>query len=90
LGVPEAERVQLPEGFFYDWEFEGCSVVDLDGKQVGKVSEVMRLGGEIETLAVVNAVGKTIVIPMVEEIVKEVDLVGREIRIDPPEGLLEL
>ena len=90
FGVPEAERVQLPEGSFYDWELEGCSVVNRDGEQVGKVSDVMRLGGEIETLAVTNAEGKMIVIPMVEEIVKEVDLVGRKIRIDPPEGLLEL
>jgi len=29
-------------------------------------------------------------IPMVESIILEVDVAGRKIRIDPPEGLLEL
>ena len=24
FAVPEAERVQLPEDEFYDWELEGC------------------------------------------------------------------
>ena len=90
FAVPEAERVPLPEGSFYDWELEGCSVLNRNGEQVGKVSEVMRLGGEIETLAVANAEGKTMVIPVVEGIVKEIDLVNRKIHIDPPEGLLEL
>ena len=90
FGIPEAERVQLPEGSFYDWELEGCSVLDCDGEQVGKVNEVMRLGGEIEMLAVTNGEGKTLLIPMVDTIVKEIDVVGRKIRIDPPEGLLEL
>ncbi len=55
-----------------------------------RVKEVMRLGGEIEMLAVVDAEGVSRLIPLVESIVLEVDISKRKIRIDPPQGLLEL
>jgi 16S rRNA processing protein RimM len=88
--VPEGERVNLQEGYFYDWELEGCLVESVDGTQVGTVNEVMRLGGEIEMLAVVDAEGVSRLIPLVESIVLDVDISKRRIRIDPPPGLLEL
>ena len=88
--VPEGERVNLTEGYFYDWELEGCQVESDDGTQIGTVKEVMRLGGEIEMLAVVDADGVSRLIPLVEAIVLEVDISKRKIRIDPPPGLLEL
>ena len=90
FGVPEAERIELPEGSYYDWELEGCSVLNSEGATLGQVNEVMRLGGGVEMLAVADANGKTHVIPMVDSIVKEVNLTKRLIRIDPPEGLMEL
>jgi 16S rRNA processing protein RimM len=90
FAVPEADRVELEPGYFYNWELEDCVVETNEGAQIGKVSEVMRLGGEIDMLAVEDVTGKRRLIPMVESIVLEVDVAGRKIRIDPPEGLLEL
>ena len=89
FGVPEAERVELPEGHFYDWEIEGCTVESVAGVHIGRVVGVMRLSGEIEMLAVeVN--GQQRLVPMVDSIVTEVDIPGRKVRIDPPAGLLDL
>lgn len=90
FAVPESERVVLDEGSFYDWELEGCLVETIDGAQIGKVGEVLRLGSEIDMLAVDNAGGQRRLIPMIESIVLQVDTAGKKIRIDPPEGLLEL
>ena len=90
FAVPEEDRVDLEEGHFYDWELEGCLVESNDGTPVGTVKEIMRLGGEIEMLAVVDAEGVSRLIPLVESIVVDVDITGRKIRIDPPPGLLEL
>ena len=90
FAVPEGERVDLEDGYFYDWELEGCQVESIDGAQIGTVKEVMRLGGEIEVLAVVDTNGVSRLIPLVEAIVLEVDISKRKIRIDPPQGLLEL
>lgn len=90
FAVVEAERVVLEEGSFYDWELEGCLVETIDGAQVGKVGEVVRFGGEIDMLGVDDDAGHRHLVPMTEPIVVAVDVVAKKIRIDPPEGLLEL
>ncbi len=90
FGVPESQRVQLPAGHFYDWELEGCLVETIEGNTIGHVREVMRFGGGIEMLAVENVERKRHLIPMVDAIVTRVDLEHKRIRIDPPEGLLDL
>src|SRR6185503_17469963 len=53
FGVPEAERVELPEGEYYDWELEGCLVEDNLGTAIGTVREILRTGG-VELLVVEN------------------------------------
>lgn len=90
FAVPESERVQLPEGYFYDWELEGCFVETLDGSPIGHVSQVMRLGGGVEMLAVENVERHRHLIPMVQAIIVEIDIARKRIQIDPPEGLLGL
>jgi 16S rRNA processing protein RimM len=66
----------------------GCTVVDIHGKMAGRVKDVVSAGsGEI---LVVGGEGKEILIPFHESICIEVDIPGKQIRIDPPEGLLDL
>jgi 16S rRNA processing protein RimM len=89
LGLPEAERVELAEGEFYDWELEGCLVESRSGELIGKVREVMRTGG-VELLVVEDEVRKEIFVPMAEPIVIRIDIASKKIVIDPPEGLLDL
>ena len=89
FALPEAERVELPEGEFYDWELEGCAVETNAGSVVGKVSRILRTGG-VELLVVGNESGHEFLIPMAESIVLSIDVAARSILIDPPEGLLDL
>ena len=89
FGLPEAERVELGEGEFYDWELEGCAVENKLGGSVGKVREVMRTGG-VELLVIEDEAGREVFIPMAQSIVVEIDVPGKKILIDPPEGLLDL
>jgi 16S rRNA processing protein RimM len=89
LAVPEADRMPLDEGSFYDWELEGCAVKSVSGEPVGVVSGVLRTGG-VDLLAIKSGRGKEHLVPMVVSIITNVDLAAREIIIDPPEGLLEL
>jgi 16S rRNA processing protein RimM len=89
FGLPETERVQLAEDEFYDWELEGCSVEVARGPAIGDVREVMRTGG-VEVLVVEDDAGRERLIPMAQEIVVQVDVAGKKILIDPPEGLLDL
>ena len=89
LAVPADERVELPPGSFYQWELAGCRVETLGGDQVGEVRGIMRTGG-VELLKVVDSSDRERLIPMAGDICLEIDVVKKLIRIDPPEGLLEL
>ena len=89
FAVPEAERMELEEDEFYDWELAGCLVETIEGEQLGVVREVMRTGG-VEVLVVENVEAKREhLIPMAESICVEIDVESKLIRVDPPEGLLE-
>lgn len=89
FGVPETERVQLSPDEFYDWELEGCAVEVQPGTQLGIVRGVMRTGG-VELLVVEDETGRERLIPMAQPIVVDIDISGKKIVIDPPEGLLDL
>lgn len=82
LPEPEAEEV-------YVADLIGCVVVDLEGRELGQVRAVHNWGAQ-ELLAVALADGEEALVPMVEGIVTEVNVEGRRIVCDPPEGLLDL
>jgi len=89
LAVPASDRIELSKDQFYEWELAGCRVEAADGKSIGVVREVMRTGG-VEILVVVGDTGGELLIPMAQEICVEIDIDKKLVRVDPPEGLLEL
>jgi 16S rRNA processing protein RimM len=89
FAVPEAERVQLSEDEYYDWELEGCTVQIEPDKKIGTVRSVLKTGG-VEILLVVDDNQKEKLVPLVSSIVIDVDLRAKVILIDPPEGLFDL
>jgi 16S rRNA processing protein RimM len=88
VAVEESEALALPPGHFYAWQLEGCRVVTTDGREVGRVAGIQPNPGH--DLWVVREDGREHLIPAVPEIVRDVDLAGRRVVIEPPEGLLEL
>ncbi len=89
LAVPETELVELPKDQFYEWELTGCRVETVAGKSIGTVREVMRTGG-VEILVVVSNAHREVLVPLAEEICVEIAPESKLIRVNPPEGLLEL
>ena len=85
--VKESEAVELETDEFYDWQLAGCKVETIAGDQIGTVREVMRSAGS--ELLVVDG-EKEMLIPFVAAICTQVDVDKKLIRIDPPEGLLDL
>src|SRR4030095_13440140 len=81
FAVPESERVQLPEGQFYDWELQGCIVRTAAGQKVGQVKEVLRTGG-VDTLVIEDEKHRDYLVPLAETIVIGVDVEGKSIIID--------
>ena len=87
--MPESEAVALGEDEFYDWQLAGCRVETVAGDQVGTVAEVLHLGAA-PTLVIRGGGGRENVVPFVGSICVEVDVANRLIRVDAPEGLIEL
>ena len=88
LRVPKEELKSLPDGMFYHHDLVGCQVVTGGGESVGSVAAVEgTLGGS--RLVVAGATGE-ILIPLVADICRTIDVAGKRIVIEPPAGLLDL
>ncbi len=88
LWVPFTNRARLADGDFYQSDLIGCRVINAaSGECVGIVEGWQQYGGP--PLMEVGAKGREHLIPFVAARC-EVDLAARTIRIDLPEGLLEL
>jgi len=85
--VSESEAVHLEPDEYFDWKLAGCTVVTLDGNEIGIIREIMRTGGT--DILVVQGEEKEFLIPFAETICVEIDIDKKVIRIDPPDGLLE-
>jgi len=85
--IAESDAAELSEGEFFDWQLIGCAVQTAEGEPIGRVSEVMRTGGT--EILVVQGETKEYMIPFAEAICTKVDVDGKLIRVDAPEGLLD-
>ena len=90
LAVPEDEAVELEEGEFYDFQLEGCRAETVEGRQLGTVREVLHTGGEAPVLVIKEDGGREHLVPLAESICVEIDTDAKLIRVDAPEGLLEI
>jgi 16S rRNA processing protein RimM len=88
LVVPASDLPALEAGRYYLHDLVGCGVETTAGARIGTVVRVERETGS-PLLVVATARGEAMV-PFVEPICRRVDVVGKRIVVEPPEGLLEL
>jgi 16S rRNA processing protein RimM len=88
--VPRVERPPLPAGEYYQTDLVGCQVVDrASGAPLGVVRGWQDYGGA-PLLEVERTGGQPLLIPFARSICLEIDVAGRRIRVELPEGLKEL
>lgn len=88
VAVEGRDVLPPPPGHFYPWQMAGARVDTRDGRTVGRFVRVEP--GVAQDLWVIADGGREWLVPAVPEIVVEVDVAGRRVVIDPPEGLLDL
>jgi 16S rRNA processing protein RimM len=87
LKVSENQLGDLEEGEFYYHEIIGCMVHSEEGLLIGKVKEIISTGAN--DVWVVSRQGeKDVLIPYIEDVVKEIDTPNKKITIHIMEGLL--
>lgn len=78
-------EVALAAGEYFDDDLVGCTVVDARGGELGAVTEVLHYPGQ-DLLAVGR---RRALIPLVAAFIRKIDVAGRRIDVDLPEGLLD-
>ncbi len=88
LYVKTEDRPPLPEGEYYHHQLLGLYVVSEAGETLGKVSGIMETGAS-DVLVVHPDTGNEVLIPMVDEFVKQVDLDTQQIIVHLIPGMQE-
>ena len=89
LQVPAAERAGLEPGWNYVSDLIGCTVLD-HTREVGRIEDVQFGAGEAPLLIVANGAGKKFDVPFAEAYLEGVDVAQRQVRMNLPEGMLEI
>jgi 16S rRNA processing protein RimM len=63
----------------------GCRVVTVQGDELGLLRDVLPTGGN--DVYVVNEGAAEVLVPALKSVVKNVDIAGKVIQVDLPEGL---
>jgi 16S rRNA processing protein RimM len=89
LQVPRGQRAELETGWTYISDLVGCVVLD-QGREVGRIEDVQFGAGEAPLLIVSSAAGKKFDVPFAEAYLEAVDVARRQVRMNLPEGMLEI
>jgi 16S rRNA processing protein RimM len=89
LAVPESEAVELEADEYYDWQLINCRVETVEGRELGRVREVLHAGAAPVLIIEAGAGKREHMIPLAASICVEIDIAAKLIRVDPPEGLIE-
>lgn len=88
IEIPESEARPLEENEYFLHDLVGLHLIDRKGKQRGEVIDAYQGGGGV-LLEVRRADGKTFEVPFASSICTEIDLPGKKIVVDLPEGIDE-
>ncbi|MDD4335165.1 MAG: ribosome maturation factor RimM [Desulfotomaculaceae bacterium] len=87
LEITRADLFPLPENTYYIFDIIGLTVNDKTRGSLGKIIEVLQTGAN--DVYVVETGARPLLIPALKQVVKEIDLPGRSMVVDLPDGLVD-
>jgi 16S rRNA processing protein RimM len=88
LYLPKEEMGHLPENVYYIADLLGCEIFEVSGRNIGILQDVFSTGSnDVYDIKRQNA--KNLLVPIIDGVVKSVDIENRKIVIKIPEGLEE-
>jgi 16S rRNA processing protein RimM len=85
--VREGDLPRLEADEFYHHEVHGFAMVTTDGRALGTITETMSTG--LNDVWVVRGEGREHLIPIIADVVREIDRARRRVVIEPMPGLLD-
>jgi len=86
--IPESQRMPLSEGTYYQHELLDCVVKDVQGRRLGKISEIV--GTEGNYLLKISRDTGDFLIPFAQSVLVRASVKEKELVCDLPEGLEDL
>lgn len=80
IKISREDAVELPEDTYFIADILGCTVVDTEGFEYGKVKEVIQTGSNDVYWVKGN---KEVLVPVLKDIVLDIDVVNRKITMKP-------
>ena len=77
--VDRANAIKLPEGRYFISDIIGCAVTDTEGKQYGKLTDVLETGAN--DVYVIKG-DKTLMVPALKKLLSSVDIQAKAIVLD--------
>jgi 16S rRNA processing protein RimM len=87
VSVASEDLPAIAPGQYYHFEAVGCAVETLDGRCLGVIEEVFATGAN--DVWVVRDGAREVLIPVIDNVVKSMDLAARLMRIEAVPGLLD-
>ena len=88
ITIPLNQLAKLPPDSYYQHDILGLHVSTLEGRDVGKIVDIMITGSN--DVYIINAAdGRQVLVPAIKEVVKQVDLIRKMMYIEPIRGLLD-
>jgi 16S rRNA processing protein RimM len=88
LYIKSTQAEELPEGEFYFHQLLGLSVLDENGETLGEVTEILETGAN-EVYVVTNDAGHELLLPAIAEVILDVNLASRSMKVHLLPGLLD-
>ena len=85
--VDESELPPPEENEFYYRDIIGCEVFLTDGTLLGVIEDILATGAN--DVFVVRGEGKEVLVPVIEDVVKEIDAASKRVVIEAIPGLLD-
>ena len=89
LQVPSADRAELEPSWTYVSDLIGCTVFD-HAREIGRITDVQFGAGEAPLLIVADSTGRKFDVPFAEAYLESVNTAQRQLRMNLPDGMLEI
>lgn len=87
IKINREDAVELEEDSYFIVDIIGCEVYTDSHELLGKVIDVFSTGSN-DVYTVKNSEGKEILLPAIEDVIKDVDIQNRRITVELMEGLI--
>ena len=87
IKIDSDEVGELEENEFYFHQIIGCEVFDENDRNLGEIIDILTPGAN-DVWVIKGEEGKEILIPYIEDVVKQIDITNKKVNIEVMEGLI--